>query len=266
MNIETLKLIYFSPTGTTKRVLEGIAGAIQPAALEYLDLTPPESKTRRFEELRGGLMVLGTPVYGGRVPPDAVRRLRRLKASNTPAILVVVYGNRDYEDALLELHDLAVEIGFRPAAAGVFIGEHALMPVADGRPDAKDLEKAEEFGKKIRDKLDNYEKVDNLPPLKIPGKYPYVEKKISARDILKTFPVTDETLCVKCGSCTEVCPTASVTLNDRVITDTGECILCCACVVNCPTGARRMDAPRYRPGAGPPSKEFSGRKEPEIFI
>jgi hypothetical protein len=94
MIIETLKLIYFSPTGT-RRVLEGIAGAIQPSALEYLDLTPPESKTRRFEELRGELTVLGTPVYGGRVPPDAVRRLCRLEASNTPAILVVVYGNRD---------------------------------------------------------------------------------------------------------------------------------------------------------------------------
>ena len=82
-------------------------------------------------------------MYGGRLPADAVKRLSNLKGHNTPAVIVVVYGNREYEDALLELNDLAIEAGFKPVAAGAFIGEHSYSnkdsPIAHGRPDEKDI-------------------------------------------------------------------------------------------------------------------------------
>lgn len=62
----------------------------------------------------------------------------------------MVYGNRDYEDALLELRDTVASLGFTPLSAGAFIGEHsystAEMPVAAGRPDATDLQTARTFG------------------------------------------------------------------------------------------------------------------------
>ena len=52
----------------------------------------------------------------------------------------MTYGNRDYEDALVELYDLALSLGLTPFAAGAFIGEHSYstpeMPVAEGRPDS----------------------------------------------------------------------------------------------------------------------------------
>ena len=69
----------------------------------------------------GETVVLGTPVYAGRVAPEAVRRLRRIQVAagaSVPAVLTVTYGNRDYEDALVELYDLAVSIGLSPFAAG----------------------------------------------------------------------------------------------------------------------------------------------------
>ena len=65
-----------------------------------------------------------------------------IHGNNTPAVAVCVYGNRDYDDALLEIKDTLNGNGFRTFAAGAFIGRHCIFPkVAEGRPDASDLEK-----------------------------------------------------------------------------------------------------------------------------
>lgn len=98
------------------------------------DLTLDESSSPI--ELERELCVIVTPVYGGRVPVLALQRLQRLKGNGAPAILGVVYGNRDYEDALLELRDTAISLGFSPLTAGAFIGEHSYstpeLPIAAG--------------------------------------------------------------------------------------------------------------------------------------
>jgi ferredoxin len=269
LDIISLKLIYFSPTRTTKKVLESIAAGIQVQTIEHIDLTPYETRKRRFKELQNELTIIGTPVYGGRVPADAARRLRRLKGNNTPAVIVVVYGNRHYDDALLELNDLVIAIGFKPVAAGVFVAEHTFsrenMPIAGGRPDAEDIEKARKFGKEIREKLKKNRVIGDIPPLKVPGNFPYI-KLPDAKEILQIYPSTEETLCKKCETCITVCPAAAITITDKVITDKDACILCCACVKNCPTHARTMDSPRLQKIVESMSKRLSERKEPETFV
>jgi ferredoxin len=265
MDVRLLKLIYFSPTGTTRKTLDAIAAAVRPGgADDRIDLTLPGALDRRFAELHDELAIIGVPVYSGRVPPGAVERLRRLRAVNTPAVIVAVYGNRAYEDALRELRDVAVETGFRPVAAGAFIGEHALLPLADGRPDAKDLEIARTFGEKIRDKLASIKTPDEIAPLEVPGGFPYVVKP-SVRTTIK-FPATSKALCTSCGDCAAACPTASIVVDERVVTNDESCVLCGACVKACPSGARVIDAPRYRQDAPPLSEDYLRRKEPEIFI
>ena len=77
--------------------------------------------------MNGELCVIAVPVYGGRVAATALQRLQRLKGNGSSAILVVVYGNRDYEDALLELRDTTVQLGFVPLTAGAFIGNIVLV-------------------------------------------------------------------------------------------------------------------------------------------
>ena len=97
-------------------------------------------------------------MYGGRIPRKAVQRLLHLRSDGRAAAVVAVYGNREYEDALQELTDIALEAGFVPAAGAVFIGEHSYhtdaTPIAVGRPDADDLNKAMAFGQAIRRELD----------------------------------------------------------------------------------------------------------------
>lgn len=74
MNINAVKLVYFSPTQTTKRVVEGIAQGIRVDTVEQIDLTPSEARTREFEEMGDQLAIIGAPVYDGRIPIDAVHR------------------------------------------------------------------------------------------------------------------------------------------------------------------------------------------------
>jgi ferredoxin len=266
MKICSVRLITFSPTQTTRRVVEGIARGVQAERVGHIDLTPPEAREREYEELGDELAILGAPVYGGRIPIEAVRRLRRLKGAGTLAALVVVYGNRAYEDALLELRDLAIEVGFVPMAGGAFIGEHSFSsdetPIAEGRPDAKDLARAAEFGAAIREKVRDMDALDKVPSLHVPGDLPYVDRG-KPRQV---SPLTREALCTRCGTCATVCPTAAVTVSDVVITDQSACILCCACVKSCPTGARALEDPRVRRSMRWLSKNCRARQEPELYL
>ena len=159
MNIHTTKLIYFSPTQTTKKVLESIAQGVHTAAVEHIDLTSARCEIYEQAGIHDTLAIIGSPVYGGRLPVDTISRLQQFKGNGTSADNVVVYGNRAYEDALLELRDLSMEMGCKPFAAGAFIGEHSYStnaaPIAAGRPDTADLCKAEEFGKMVTEKIGN---------------------------------------------------------------------------------------------------------------
>ncbi len=266
MNINQVKLIYFSPTGTTKKILEGLAQGLQAETVEHLNLTPPDASTGAIAEMNDELAIVGAPVYGGRLPPDAAQRLRRLKGNETPAVVVVVYGNREYEDALLELNNLVVEAGFIPVAGGAFIGEHsfdsAAMPIATGRPDEQDLEKAAEFGRAIRQKMAGIDMLTEMLPLEVPGDFPYK----AGSKWTGVAPITQEAICIQCETCITVCPTAAITMNGTLKTNTDACIVCCACVKACPTGARVMEHPRIKEIQEWLSTNYRWRKEPETFL
>ena len=132
-----LKLVYYSPTGTSKRTIEAIAVGLDVKPIDHVDLTLPGSGSTSHVFHADELVVIAAPVYSGRVPSKAAERLRSLSAEGTPAVLVVVYGNRAYEDALLELKDLTSEQGFTAVAGAAFIGEHSYdapeTPIATGR-------------------------------------------------------------------------------------------------------------------------------------
>jgi ferredoxin len=267
MTIYIAQLIYFSPTRTTQQILTGIAQGIDMGDVVHLDLTPPGVQGRTFEVGKETIALIGAPVYAGRLPRVAVDRLYRVQGNGTPAVLVVVYGNRAFEDALLELKDIAEARDFVPIAGAAFIGEHSYsseaMPIAPGRPDAADIAKAVAFGQQIREKLAQMSH-DNLPPLHIPGNYPYKERKPSTETSPTPIAIAD--LCTLCGDCATVCPTGAITVSDTVITKAAACIQCCACTRACPTSARVTEDPRILRTAAWLYENHSARKEPEVFL
>ena len=266
MKLDSLDLVYFSPTGTTRTVLEGIAEGLGAEKVLAHDLTPPDAEKGSSIPVQNDLTLIGVPVYAGRVPMDAVRRLQKVQGNGSPALVVVVYGNRDFDDALLELRDLAVERGFVPIAAAAFIGEHSFSteekPIAPGRPDKQDLEQARDFGTRVREKLAGVSSIEELETITVPGNYPYREYKAPAQ----CPPVTYTQECNLCEACVDVCPTGAIVINsDTVVTNEDLCIACCACVKACPSEARVMENERILQINQKLYDNFRQRKSPEVF-
>jgi ferredoxin/flavodoxin len=266
MDIDALTLAYFSPTRTTRRIVEAVALGLEAPRVRTLDLTPAEREPQSFARDPRGLTVIGAPVYAGRLPADMVARLRALGPGSGPAVVVVAYGNRAYEDALLELADLAREAGFTPVAAGAFIGEHSYSldaaPIAPGRPDPADLAEARTFGGAVRGKLARAAALTDLAPVQVPGNFPYKEAGLSAG----LAPAVDEARCALCGECVPLCPVGAIPAEDPLQTRADRCIRCCACVKFCPTGARTLDHPRITQFREFMARDHAAPKRPELFL
>ncbi len=262
MKPSKVKLIYYSPTGTSKKVLEGVATGLGIKDIEHIDLTPAETAGKSHSVSAGELAVFAVPVYSGRVPLVAAQRLKNVKGNGTPAVLIAVYGNRAIEDALIELKDITTEQGFKAVASASFVGEHSFSndatPIAVGRPDKEDLEKAKAFGEKVKAKIEG---MDKPVEVKVPGNKPYKE-----RNPVPRAPETTAETCTLCGACAEVCPTNAVTVTDKVETVKESCSACSACVKACPTGARVWTNEGVKKAATWLVANYSSRREPEFFL
>lgn len=250
--MKTVNYIYFSPTDTSRKIARAIAGAISSSTVAN-NITYKNSIKPIIPN--GELAIIAMPVYAGAIPVTAVERLKKMSGQNTPAVLVVVYGNRDFEGALVQLHNLAVELGFMPIAAAAFIGEHSYStperPIAENRPDEKDIEMAITFGKEIARKLnrpcDKKFDITSVPhpskSLNYLGFVLGVLKLKITKPVISRIPLSDKTLCNNCGICVVKCPVQAITKEKPTFTDKTKCIRCCACVKSCPQRARKFETP-----------------------
>lgn len=244
-------LITFSPTGTSRKVGEAIARGIDPECIVYdymkgrCAITVPA----------GAVAVFSVPVYGGHVAPPASEWIKNISGEGAMAVATVVYGNRDYENALVELGDMLRARGFRIVGGATFVGEHsystARFPIAAGRPDCRDLEQASRFGAALKEKMlrgsvddiDLSTIVHTENPAAATARFYEGVMKIRSSGTVPRTPVVDEAGCVHCGRCVAVCPMGAITEGNECNTDAGRCIDCCACVKACATGARTYETP-----------------------
>ncbi|MEN6349577.1 MAG: EFR1 family ferrodoxin [Syntrophomonas sp.] len=265
MKIESLKLIYFSPTGTTKTIIEGIARGIVQTPVETIDITKPEARKHPLLTSENDLLVVGVPVYVGRVPSTALDWLCTLKAHNTPAVCIVVYGNREFDDALLELKDTMVMHGCVPVAGAAFVGEHSFSssetPIAAARPDVRDVNQAVMLGKRVNEKLLSIASVAHISDITVPGNYPY--RQFSPW-VLDFIAINDK--CSQCGVCAQECPVGAIDLENSISINEKDCILCCACIKKCPENALAVKPGQVKDVAMLLSQTCQNRKEPVFFL
>jgi ferredoxin len=266
MKIQSVKLVCFSPTGTTKAIVKGVARGINQNMVELIDITAPDARKQYLRTSANELLVIAVPVYMGRVPAILIEWLQSIKAANTPTVCIVVYGNRVYEDALLELKDILIKCGCIPVACAAYIGEHSFssseIPIAEGRPDAGDLNNAALFGRKISEKLISISSADHIADVTIPGSYPYRgDPALWSVDFIE---VSNE--CIQCGICTDGCPVGAIDSKDSNLIDKEKCITCCACIKNCPQNARTMKPGPVKDAAMRLNKLYKERKEPVFFL
>lgn len=277
MELTKTHLIYFSPTSTSKQIGQGIVRGMGTENITITNVTLSEVEELVIPPTE--VAVIAVPVYGGHVPPLVLQRLKSIRGNETPAVLVVVYGNRAYEKALMELDAFAIRQGFKVIGAATFVGEHSFSteqcPIASGRPNQDDLLLANTFGKQIADKIRAAETPEKVYPIDVrsirrPKQSLFgllrflrgvIKMRKSEAPVPKT-PVTNEELCIHCGICVEKCPNGAIVKGEEQNTILEKCIRCCACVKACPQRARSFDTP-FAPLL---SKNFPKQKLPQTIL
>jgi len=235
-------ILCFSPTSTTKNVCTAVARGMGTRDFQVFDITLPKSRAAIINDSKTVFenidhLIVGAPVYSGKLPLQVLECLRTMNGNGKGSSAIVVYGNRDYGIALHGMVALLSEHGFNVGAAGAFIGQHSysdIIPVAIGRPDELDLEKAHHLGTR------SLSANRSLRPDDIPVQMDMVSKSDKYSSI-KPFLI--DTKCIQCGKCAKKCPVGLLS------SDTGQylnreakkqCIGCMACVNICMQKAKAV--------------------------
>ena len=243
--------IIFSPTGGTEKIAHIISGQWSEHPIQ-IDLSNSKTDFSGYTIAKEDRVLIAMPSFGGRAPAVAIERLKKIAGNGAKCTLVCVYGNRAYEDTLVEMEDAAKECGFQVVAAVAAVAQHSIISqYAANRPDASDEKQLAEFAQQIADKTESAASVPGSRPYKNAGGAGLVPKPSKG--------------CVKCGVCVKNCPVQAID-PVKFTADSKKCIACMRCVKQCPHNARKVNGAMVSIAAMAIKKACSVRKENELFL
>ncbi len=240
MNFTKTNVVFFSATQVSKKYAMAMAETFGNETVVY-DITLPQNRdAKNAPSFKSDeLVIVSLPIYGGRIPLVCDEYINALKGDNTPCIVIGTYGNRHYDDAVVEMEDILKSKGFKIVGGAAPVGRHSFTDnLAGDRPSAQDLDSIKEFAKKI---IANDFK--EIPQGTILGARPYKERGAGGQVIAPE--TTDD--CVNCKICAKKCPMGIISLEEPkdFAKDAGLCIKCNSCVVYCPKQAKKFTSEGY---------------------
>lgn len=259
MEYKKIHAIFFSATGTTRKIIDTIARGCDVNEIERHDLLLEKTELIHISRIERNSHIRYAGICG--TYTGYIRRIAATlyRETSLPAIIACTYGNRAYDDALLELRNIVEEQGFIVVSAGAFIAQHSIFPhVGTGRPDIRDIAEATEFGRKSISILSASEWREEKQ-LSLPGNNPYREAG--------NIPLKPKTRrsCTRCGLCAQQCPAQAIDAENPHRLDESRCISCAHCIAICPRHAKHFGGILYRLASRKFSKKFSIPLHNEVF-
>lgn len=249
--------IFFSPTGGTKKVVD-LIGSAWNCERGDIDLSIAGENFEKYSFQKEDLCLVAVPSFGGRVPAAAINRLAQMKGGGAKAVLLCVYGNRAYDDTLLELSDTLKQGGFQCVAAVSAVAEHSIMhQFGANRPDEADKKELLDFAARIKSEAESGQEII---PVQVPGNTPYREYNGVP------FKPRAGKKCNACGLCVKMCPVNAIKADEPASVDEAACISCMRCVSICPQGARTLNKVVLMAASQKMKSACSGRKNNELFL
>lgn len=271
--IKKIFAVYFSPTGNTARIVTHVANILCAklgTTIDVIDYTLPRNREAGLNFSENDLVIWGTPVYAGRIPNKLLYYIRCAKGNGALVVPIAVFGNRNYDDCLLEMRNELEKNNFHTIAGAAFVSEHVFSnKLAQGRPDVADREEMQGFATALAEKIGSMKTIPQpieVSKTDVVGEY-YTPLGIDGRPavFLKAKPKTDEEKCTRCGLCVSVCPMDAIN-EKNPLEITGICIKCQACIIVCPNKAKYIDDPAFLSHKAMLEKEYTKRADNKTFL
>lgn len=247
--------LYFSPTGGTKKVLDILVSAWD-CEKKYIDLSNRNNVSLDISFDDNDICVVAVPSFSGRVPQLVIPKLSKLKGNGIKAMIVTAYGNRAFDDTLLELKDTMESCGFICSCAVAAVTRHSVLPkYGKGRPDSADRKELKQFSVKCKAIIEK-----SSSTVIVSGNKPY-------RNYV-SIPIKPKgnKQCINCGICYQKCPVHAIGSDNYRGCDKGKCISCLRCVAVCPKKARQINPIILKIAEMKMRDLCSERKENKLFI